>query len=366
MKFSETHRNNIKQSKLNFAKSNYHWETVEPYLDIEIKNGSRNRKHKFITLREFKRLRTETNKTIKELSKMGYSRQILGFYSRFCQGKISISKSILEEEYKKNNLDFISKKYKIDRGDLACLRQLYGINSTSGPYFKRLEREKPFSQRQKEIIYGSLLGDACCINNKRLSFKHGDCQREYIFWKFDELKEHCSEKSLKAYRNISEKYNLDSVCWQFRTLFNSDCTPVFNQFYGEGKKQVTKEIIENLTLLSIAVWYMDDGSTNFNYKEKERTGYNIKPVPSFCTDSFSIESCELLSKFLKNKFGISNRLRKTKKLKNGDIPYNIIINKESFDDFISLIEPYIIPSMKYKIDYETYKKKRVESERCKS
>ena len=69
---------------------------------------------------------------------------------------IKLDKKTLKEEYKNSNLDIISKKYKIDRGDLACLRQLYNIQSTSGQYFKRMTQEKPLTKRQIEILYGTM------------------------------------------------------------------------------------------------------------------------------------------------------------------------------------------------------------------
>jgi len=355
MKFTEQKREKMKKARIKFIESIYDFEFVEPYLDLQINNGSRHRKYKFMTLREFKELKIDQRKTIKELHKEGYSLQILKFCSRFFQGMIKLSKDQLEKEYKIRDLNYISKKYKIDRGDMACLRQLYGINSTSGKYFKRIAEEKILTQRQFEILYGTMLGDACSSKEKRIRFCHGDCQRKYIFWKFDEFKEHCNPSVLKASRSISKKYKLDNICWRFKTKCHTEFEKCSKLFYQSGNKEVYKEVIEYLSSLSIAVWFMDDGYTNFNYKSREKTKGNIIPQIFFCTDSFSVKSCQLLIDCLKNKFNINSRLRKVKKLKNGTIPYNIIINKESAYDFFDLISPHIIPSMLYKIDYEEYK-----------
>ena len=49
MSFTEQQKQNMRNSKLNFYKSKYKWDFVEPYLDIQFNNGSRNRKQKFIT-----------------------------------------------------------------------------------------------------------------------------------------------------------------------------------------------------------------------------------------------------------------------------------------------------------------------------
>ena len=44
----------MKQSKLASLTSKYDWALVEPYLDVEVKNGSVKRIAQYITLREFK------------------------------------------------------------------------------------------------------------------------------------------------------------------------------------------------------------------------------------------------------------------------------------------------------------------------
>jgi hypothetical protein len=358
MLFTEQHNQKIKEARLRFVKSKYKWDIVEPYLDIKINNGARNRKCKFITLREFKELKVDAGKTIKELVKEGYSAMLLRFYSKFCQGMIKLTKEELEEEYKINDLEYIAKKYKVDRGDIACLRQLYNIKSTSGMYFKRVREEKPLTSRQIEILYGTMLGDACGDSGRRISFKHGDCQKEYIFWKFDEFQEHCNPLALKVHRSSNkESYSYNMVSWMFRTKFHTEFEKCINYFYKDGKKEVCKEIVEHLTPLSVAVWYQDDGTTNFSHKRIEKTGHNITPVMSFCTDSFSEESCQILVNCLKNKFNIDSRLTKVKKLTDGTVPFNIYIKSTSAYDFLSLIRPHIIPSMLYKVDYEEYKKK---------
>jgi len=353
MKFSEDHIKKIKQSKINYAKNKYKWENIEPYLDIQINNKSRNRKQKFITLREFKEIRVGTNLTLKDLARKGYSKQILGFCSRFCSGGMRITEKQFKLEYKKIDLNEISKKYNIDRGDVACLRQLYQIKEIPGAYSHRVKNEKELTKRQEEIIYGSLLGDACGSDLLRLSFKHGDCQRGYIFWKFDELKNLCNKNVLKAGRSYSEKYNLDNVYWMFRTKYNSNIEKINKLYYKSGKKEISLEITNHLTPFSIAVWYMDDGCTNFRHYMR-CLGKKATPIMYFCTDSFSLESCKNLSICLGEKFNIKNRITNAKKLKDGTTPYNITIENKFIQKFVDLIEPYILPMFRYKIDYKDY------------
>ena len=81
----------MKQSKVKQLKSKYKWDIIEPYLDVEINNSSRNRKVKFISLREFKRL-ILSGQSLLDIKKQGISKHLVGFFSNLCQGKIKLTK----------------------------------------------------------------------------------------------------------------------------------------------------------------------------------------------------------------------------------------------------------------------------------
>ena len=120
-------------------------------------------------------------------------------------------------------------------------------------------------------------------------------------------------------------------------------------FYKNGKKGINKEILNKLSDLSLAVWMMDDGITYFAHNKKLKTGYNISPEVSLCTDSFSPEENQMICDWLEEKWEIKAHVRESRN--------RVIINSTSVPDFLFLIHPHIIPSMLYKVDYEEYKKK---------
>ncbi|KKK78053.1 hypothetical protein LCGC14_2847400, partial [marine sediment metagenome] len=101
----------------------------------------------------------------------------------------------------------------------------------------------------------------------------------------------------------------------------------------DGKKIFPYEYLrDNMTGEGLAYWYCDDG-------------YIYNRTSRICTYGYSYEEQKLVSKFLQEKFKIDSSIdhRKTR----GD--YYIRLKIKETQDFISIIRPYMIESMKYKI-----------------
>jgi len=346
----------MKQSKLASLVSKYNWVLVEPYLDIEVKNGSVKRIAQYITLREFKE-NVLSGLSIKDMISNGISKNVLQFFSNFCQGKIKLIKEQFEESYLRgDSLDEISKEFSVTREDITCLRQLYNIKRKGATYINRKNTEISLTQRQKDILYGSMMGDAKRQNsrwNSIASFGHCAHQKDYLMWKFEEFKNISKEETLKFTppKDKRKAYKNSSGSWSFYTKANSDIEECVEKFYKENGKQIDNNILSNLSELSLAVWFQDDGCTDKNRKKEEIVNC------IFCTDSFSEESCDNIVKWFEERWGIKSHKRKRQIRSDGKMSYRIIIKKESVDYFLSLIRPHIIPSMMYKVDYEEYKKK---------
>jgi tRNA1(Val) A37 N6-methylase TrmN6 len=106
------------------------------------------------------------------------------------------------------------------------------------------------------------------------------------------------------------------------------------------KKTVSEWWLSKMSPLSIAIWYMDDGS--LIYKNKIRSYF------SFATNCFSIEEHYLLKKFMESQYEIKTEIKSFKK-SSGKHQYNLVICDDSFGDFQKLIEPHVIDSMMYKL-----------------
>jgi hypothetical protein len=331
------------KAKIKKMLSKYNWIIAEPYYDTVIDNGSTGKSKTFITLRQFKE-RIDEGQSLKAMKGEGVSKHLIQFFSNFLQGKIKLTKSDFEDRYNEGKeLDEICAEFNVQRGDLTYLRQLYGIKRKGATFIKRKKTEEPLTQIQKDLIYGSLMGDAKSQNNKwntSVGFGHGRTQKEYVEWKHSLLKNISTPKGITKYSYYDERYKKDYDTYRFYTLANSDVEEILHKFYTSDGKQINNDILDHLSAFSIAVWYMDDG-----YADKGKYGITNY---IFCTDSFSSESCDNIVKWFDEKWGIKSHKRERQL--SDRIGYRIVIRAESRDRFISLVEPHLIPSLRYKIE----------------
>jgi hypothetical protein len=217
----------------------------------------------------------------------------------------------------------IAKIYNITLGRVFITRKKYGIAAIN-----RFERHvcQP-TERQIEIIYGTMLGDGSITNekcsvNKSLRLLHGLKQKKYLFWKFNELKSLCIKNPIKTKNGR----------WSFSTFYHPFFTNLRNEFYLSNVKIITEKILNKLTPLSVAVWFMDDGC---NCNE----GLSLR----ICTCCFSESEHALIKKWFYGKFEIDTRIA----VYNG---YRyIIVSNHCRQKFINLIKHDIAEPMTYKV-----------------
>jgi 16S rRNA G966 N2-methylase RsmD len=339
---SESAIEQMMKSKQLKTASKYYWEPVEPYLDIVLDNGSRNRKVKFIILREFKSF-IESGKSLLDIKKQGISKHLVGFFSNFCQGKIKLNKEKFIEEYGSGlSLEQISEKYNIAFDDITFLRQLYDIKATGPKYQERKRKETPLTPYQIEVLYGSMMGKARRQSSSSLPssvlFVHSYEQKDYLLWKYGIFENIASERSLLGGADIDKLPESNDQEYRFYTFANSDVENCMRKFYIFDKKEVNEEVLGKLTPLSIAVWFQDSGIVNFDQI----------PIFSFRTFNFSQESCLLIQKWFKERWDINVKLK--------DHPltdrmgYEIVVETDDNEKFINLIKDNILPMFKYMID----------------
>ena len=189
--------------------------------------------------------------------------------------------------------------------------------------------------RQQAIILGAVLGDSQIEKrwkNPRIRFAHSVRQKEYLFWKYSELQGIASSKPIL----IREKHPaMQKVyeSWQFGTRALSEFMEYWNRFYPNGRKSIPERISELIiSPLSIAVWYMDDG-----YKRNDCNAIRLS------TDAFSKPDHLRLQVMLKGNFGIASALHRKGKY------WNIYIPQHAAKKFAEIVEPYIVPGLRYKI-----------------
>ena len=189
------------------------------------------------------------------------------------------------------------------------------------------------NQRQREILIGTLLGDAHLEQNGRyvrLKVDHYGQQKGYVFWMAREFEPF----SLKP-REIFERDKRNGKIykrWHFSTRSLAIFEEFKNLFYAQKKKVIPECIDDLITDQSLAVWYMDDG-----YKRKDCKGLYL------CTSSFTNREQEMLQKVLWNKFKLMTKVHYQHCLA------KIFVPSVSADRFNTLVKPYILPVFRYKL-----------------
>jgi hypothetical protein len=195
-----------------------------------------------------------------------------------------------------------------------------------------------FSSHQIDVIIGSLLGDARleCRSigvrspiTARFRVHHGIKQKEYVCWKYRILKSFVFTKP-KEISWTNSKRNLHEVSYYFHTKSMEELGALYHYFYLNKVKILPKNIFELLTPQMIAVWFMDDGS---------RTGNGL----TLNTHGFLKEDQVRIVDYLEKSFKIKATIIKDR------AKWKISIGTYDIENFISIIQPYIIPSMTYKI-----------------
>jgi len=197
------------------------------------------------------------------------------------------------------------------------------------------QKEHQLSELQEQMILGSLLGDMALRKdtknrsiNAKLFLVHSIKQEELFMKKINILGEFISSYRLCEPKPDSRTGKVYKT-WRGESKAHPCFTEIYNLLYPNNKKTITKEYLDKINNpIALAYWFMDDGTYSGN----------------IATDSFSLEECELLKEWLDNKWNIESTVQSSN--------HNIHIRECSRFDFESLIFPYIVPSMYYKLKYK--------------
>jgi len=253
--------------------------------------------------------------------------------------RIDIAREKLIELYveKHKTMFEIAEIYNVDRTTIANKLKNFDIDVEPTVRKYRILKATPINSEQKKLILGSLLGDASIIKRSKTSyFKVGHCekQKDLLLYKKEVLGNFVNNIT----KHIDPRGN--SVMFNFNTISHQELNYYRDLFYENNKKVVRPELITILTdPLSLAIWYMDDGS---------RGKYNCR----FATDSFSEKEHTILIDLLKINFDI--RAKTCKYARNDREYYYLSLDKPNTLKLFSIIYTYMIDCVKYKIFPEFY------------
>ena len=221
-------------------------------------------------------------------------------------------------------------------------KQLLIEKSPNSKIFKEYKASlTALSQLQWDISIGLILGDASLqTQNKgktyRLKFEWGNKQKSYLDHVYNLFNEWVISLPHKKTR-LSPKGN-EIINWGFQTISHEAFNPLAELFINNNKKIVPELLIkDHLTPIGLAFWFCDDGG-KLDYNKNSKNQSIVLNTQSFTDLEVERMALELSAKF---SFNCEVRSNKGKKV--------IVIKSESFPEFIKLVNPYIIPEMRYKL-----------------
>jgi len=227
------------------------------------------------------------------------------------------------------------------------------IAKRHGLFKRRVDLPNVFTQKQHNLLIGSLLGDGSLSKPRKVKSNfaewHSVVQKDYLSWKNDLLKPFSRKLIPRPPTEVvfpNGKIGQRKESWQCYTLYHSVFYEMEKEWYlrnndgdyilkgGRRVKCLPSKL--NITPFVLAVWFFDDGR-NFS---PHRQAF-------FSTDGFSDEECERLVDLIELGVGIKTKLRLVKKDK-----VEINVPAKSYFDFMDLIRDQKIPCecMDYKID----------------
>ncbi len=184
----------------------------------------------------------------------------------------------------------------------------------------------------EDLIVGSVLGDGHLelpyVKGSRLTFGHCKRQLNYLNYKVAIFSDYNLDGAIVLCKYVNDRYK-SGVCETYHTksITHTIFAKYRNLFYLDGVKNLLNLTADMITPKVLAIWFMDDG-------QFPSSGIQMN------TQSFSIEDLDVFSNILKSKYDINTSLQKD----------NILyIKANSVFKFFSLIYPFVIKEMQYKI-----------------
>lgn len=221
-------------------------------------------------------------------------------------------------------------------GDVISTYEDYSNNKILKRAIKNSNTEYILNEDVVSFLRGSVLGDGRVDVLRSGSFRYNFTQSSKHYEYFDVVKSilgelYCCDKVGKSGYGGKDVLTVTSrVCDSFKDIFSS--------LFTDGKKRITREYLDSLTPLSIATWYMDDGSLNHSYGKEKSI--------SLSTHAYSKEENEIIIEYFKDVYGIQFKLYYDKRCGRYSIGASC---KEDRHKFLELVSPYVIDLFQYKL-----------------
>lgn len=211
----------------------------------------------------------------------------------------------------------------------------------------------------RSAVIGMTLGDSNLQmhgRNARMQIGHSPRLWDYVNLKGIILRQipglkYAAKDVVHVNNRVGKRYPAIKV-W---TTCHPFLTKIRDRIY-RPTKQLTKGLLESLTPLGLALWFMDDGHLSLHYNVKRyKTDQDRIPAERSIstrplvmnTHSFSEQENEVVCDWLRSRWGVAARVKKSK-------GFFVYMNTENARKFIDIVRPFVlpVPSMHYKINFK--------------
>lgn len=212
-----------------------------------------------------------------------------------------------------------------------------------------------FTEIDKAIMIGLMLGDGYMDYKGRLKIEHCEAQKEYVEWKAKLLHSVCGGKDIKVHKlERSHSKRKDEKSWKtnkFITYYIDKQSVSFREFrellYKDGKKVITQEVLDLLNPTSIALWFLDDGCLS---RRRNKDGSPGSYMLRICT-YLPKDQNELIQKYFQEKYDMTWNVVKADGAKD-DTQWMLRCGMKEGRKFLNIIRDIVrknVPSMAYKV-----------------
>jgi recombination protein RecA len=193
------------------------------------------------------------------------------------------------------------------------------------------------SDFQWQVVLGGLMGDGALSPTRsghgaRFRFGHGARQAQYADWK----------ATLFGNVNVSRSTNAKgAVFHDVQPL--PELAGLREAVYIGGKKVLSYDYLKQLTPLSLAIWYADDGSFSLHAKGLQERTRHGSGRSELCVEAMEASSRRRLADWLADEWDLHPSLRSA----GGKAV--LVFDKEQTAKLHVLVAPFIHPSMEYKL-----------------
>jgi recombination protein RecA len=196
--------------------------------------------------------------------------------------------------------------------------------------------------QQWEVVLGSLMGDGCLSvpvreesESARLRMGHGAKQSAYLNWKVSLLENIPHSLTTNAKGAVFADFTPLAELHELRSAV----------YLGDSKKFFSEEYLKALTPLSLAIWYMDDGSFSVRSKGLQQRTIGGSGRIEICVEAMTGGTRERLRDYLHDTHGLDVRLREAGSAGKAVLVFSTAASAK----FQEMIAPYMAPSMEYKL-----------------